>query len=264
MKFSYSKKQTYKTHLPKPDHMKTIKSLLYLLPLLIVSMLFSSCERDNWHNIHGTGPVVSETRVVPIHRDISVSIPADVYVYQSPYRDLTIEAQSNILDAIETYVSGSELNIGLENGAGLGNHEPIKIYISSAMYNNIRLSGSVNLYAETPVVTDDLYVSISGSGIIDMEVLANSVSASISGSGKIWLVGETITENFTVSGSGDIHSFDLLSETADISISGSGNTEISVAEYLNARISGSGSIYYAGYPSVDSRISGSGNLIHVH
>jgi len=235
-----------------------------MLPLVAVSFFLISCERDNWHNIRGTGPVISETRDVPIHRNLSVSIPADVYIYQSQVQELTIEAQANILDAVETYVSGSELKIGLEDGAGLGRHEPIKIYISSALFNYIRLSGSVNLYSETTIVTDNLDISISGSGNVDVAVLANTVRANISGSGKMWIEGSTITEVLTISGSGDIYSYNLLSETSDISISGSGNAEVNVADFLKARISGSGSIYYMGYPTVDSRIAGSGSVIHVN
>lgn len=244
--------------------MKPIKNLRYWLPLMAVSFFLVSCERDNWHNIRGTGPVISETRVVPVHRDLSVSIPADVYIYQSQDRELTIDAQANILDAIETYVSGNELKIGLEDGAGLGRHEPIKIYISSALYNYIRLSGSVNLYSENTIVTDNFDISISGSGNVDVAVVANTIRANISGSGKMWIEGSTITEVFTVSGSGDIYSYNLFSETSDISISGSGNTEVNVADFLKARISGSGSVYYRGYPTVDSRVSGSGNVIHVN
>ncbi len=244
--------------------MKRSKIFNLFLPLIAAVLLMSSCESDSWHNIRGTGPVLSETREVPIHRNLSVSIPADVYIYQSQERDLTIEAQGNILDAIETYVSGSELRIGLENGAGLGNHEPIKIYISSAMFNTIRLSGSVNLYSETQIVTDEFDISISGSGNVDVAVVANDVKASISGSGKMWIEGTTLNEEFTVSGSGDIYSFGLLSETSDISISGSGKAEVKVTEYLNAHISGSGSVYFKGYPEVDSHVSGSGNVVHVN
>jgi hypothetical protein len=243
--------------------MKRLKNFSTLLPALAIALFMTSCESDSWHNIRGSGPVVSETRVVPIHRDIFISIPADVYIYQSQIKDLTIEAQSNVLDAIETYVSGNELKIKLENGAGLGRHEPIRIYISSAMYNNIRLSGSVNLYSETPIVTDDFDISISGSGNVDVAVVANTVRASISGSGKMWIEGTTLAEEFTISGSGDIYSFGLQSETSDVNISGSGKAEVSVDEFLKARISGSGSIYYKGYPTVDSRVSGSGNVVHV-
>lgn len=243
--------------------MKTL-NYLRLLPIFALALFLTSCEGDGWNNIRGTGPVYSETRDVPTHRDISVAIPADVYIVQSPVRDLTIEAQANVLDAIETYVSGNELKIKLENGAGLGRHETIKIYISSAYYNSIRLSGSVNLYAETPIVTDVFDVSISGSGSVDAEVFANTVRASISGSGKMWFEGSAISQIFTISGSGDIYAFAMPCKTADINISGSGKTESTVGDFLKARISGSGNIYYKGYPVIDSRISGTGSVIHVN
>lgn len=243
--------------------MKTL-NYLRLLPIFALALFLTSCEGDGWNNIRGTGPVYSETRDVPTHRDISVAIPADVYIVQSPVRDLTIEAQANVLDAIETYVSGNELKIKLENGAGLGRHETIKIYISSAYYNSIRLSGSVNLYSETPVITEYFDVSLSGSGLVDAIVIAETVRASISGSGEIRLEGTTLMQEFTVSGSGNIFAFNLLSETADISLSGSGDAEVSVSEYLKASISGSANIYYRGFPDIDSRISGSGRVVHVN
>ncbi len=244
--------------------MKRLIQLRYLLPLLAISVMFTSCEDDAWYNVRGTGPVYSESRALPIHRDMYISVPADVYIYQSLVREVTIEAQANVLDIIESYVSNSELKIQLAEGYGLGRHERIRIYISSAMFNSIRLSGSVNLYTETPIVTDVLELSLSGSGEADVHVVANTVRASISGSSNMWFRGTTITEEFTISGSGEINAFDLLSETCDINISGSGNAEVSVAEFLFARISGSGSIYYRGNPDIDSRISGSGKIIRVN
>lgn len=244
--------------------MKRIHKSAMLLAVIFLSIFMTSCEVDSWHNIRGSGPVVSETREVPIHRDIYISVPAEVYIYQSPYQELTLEAQSNVLDAIETYVEGSELKIRLEDGAGLGSHETIRIYISSAMFNSIRLSGSVDLYSETSIVTDVLDVSISGSGKVDLAVVANEVRASISGSGNMWLEGSVINQELTISGSGDIYSFGLDSETADVNISGSGEAEVRVEEFMKARISGSGSVYYKGYPEIDGKVSGSGNIVNVN
>lgn len=235
-----------------------------LLPFAALALILASCERDGWKNIRGTGPVYSETRDVPIHRDVTVSIPADVYILQSQQKDLTIEAQANVLDAIDTYVSGSELKIKLMNGAGLGRHERIKIYISSALFNTIRLSGSVNLYSDNTIVTDVFDISISGSGETDVAVIANTVYASISGSGKMWFEGSAISQIFTISGSGDMYAFGMPCKTADINISGSGKTESTVEDFLKARISGSGNIYYKGYPVIDSHISGTGSVIHVN
>ncbi|HAH59987.1 MAG: DUF2807 domain-containing protein [Lentimicrobium sp.] len=232
--------------------------------VVFVLLLFVSCERDNWHHIHGSGPVLTEERDVHPFYDVNISIPARIYFYQSAFPELTIKAQANILDAIETRIRRGELEIGLYNGAGLGKHETIEIYISSATYRNIRFSGSVDGWAETPLNVPEMNIFISGSGTFSGEVYAHYLSSSISGSGKLWLDGEVADQFHTISGSGDIYAFDLESETADIRISGSGKVEISVDDFLYADMSGSGTIYYRGYPDVESHISGSGKIIHIN
>ena len=243
--------------------MKSIRNFGIFLLIATAVFSFTSCESDKLDSIRGSGPVYAETRDLPIHRDISIAIPADVFIYQSQVKEVTIEAQANILEVIETHVQDSELEIKLKKRVELGTYEPIKVYISSAMFNTIHLSGTVNLYSETPIVTDVLDVSISGTGEVDILVTANMVKASISGNGKMWLDGKTISEVLTISGTGNIYAFGLLTESSDISISGTGNAEISVKDHLKADISGSGNIYYRGYPSIDSRIIGTGRLIHV-
>jgi hypothetical protein len=65
-----------------------------------------------------------------------------------------------------------------------------------------------------------------------------------------------------ISGSGDVKAFGFDAKKADITISGSGNVEVNVAESLEVVISGSGNILYKGSPAViNSQISGSGKLI---
>lgn len=243
--------------------MKSLRKPGIFLLIATAILSLSSCEREGWDNIRGSGPVYSETRKLPIHRDISIEIPADVFIYQSQVKEVTLEAQSNVLDAIQTRVNGSELEIKLNKRVRLGKHEPIKVFISSALFNTIRLSGMVNLYGETLIVTDVLDVSMSGTGEVDIRVSANTVKGSISGTGNMWFEGTALDEVFTISGNGDVRAFGLLCETADISISGSGNVEIDVADHLKARISGNGDIFYRGSPRIDSHISGSGRLIQV-
>lgn len=243
-----------------------MKTYTKIIPVaaLMAAMLFNSCERDDWNNIRGKGPVVSETRDVDPFLNVSVSIPAEVYIYQGPGPELTIEAQDNILDAIESRVRHGELQIGLYNEAGLAKHETIKIYISSVSYNNIRFSGAVDGWAETPLYVTEFNIYVSGSGTFSGEVYALHLSSNLSGSGKLWLSGKTDEQFHSISGSGEIYAFDLQSKTADISISGSGEAEVSVDEYLYADISGSGTIYYKGNPIIESRISGSGKLVRVN
>lgn len=240
-----------------------MRSKLFL-PIIALAILFSSCERDWYENIKGVGPIVSETRTVATYNDLYLGIPAEVYLYQGNDESITLDAQSNILDVIETEVRGNELKIKFRNGIGVRRHETIKIYITSRNYNRLQISGSGNIYSETPILSSGINMKISGSGNIRMmNIDAPVVEAQISGSGKINMSGFTANQYLKISGSGDIFAFGLLSETADIQISGSGKTEVNVTEFLNADISGSGSIYYKGNPSIQSKISGSGRIYPV-
>lgn len=233
----------------------------FYLPIVAAAMLFTSCEKEWIDVVRGTGPIVSEDRTTPSYNEISLNIPADVYIYQGENEGITIEAQDNVLDVIDTRVRSNELDIKFEDGVVVKRFEPIKIYITTQDLSEIRISGSGNVYNETPIVTDELSVKISGSGNVDLHGIDTPrMMARISGSGKVYLSGFCANQSLQISGSGDIYAFDLLSETADVSISGSGKTELTATDYLHAEISGSGNVYYKGHPDVESHISGSGGI----
>lgn len=231
-------------------------------PIFAFILLLTSCEGDLFDRVKGTGPVVTENRFVSsLFDDLSVNLPADVYISQGNHETITIEAQENVLDVIKTEIRNDELNIKFEDGIIVRHFEPIKIYITSSHVNLVQLSGSGNIYNLTPINTNDLDVRISGSGEINfLDIDAPVVHANISGSGNISLSGYCGDQYQEISGSGNIYAFQLLSETADIEINGSGISEVTVTDYLNANISGSGNIYFKGHPLINSHISGSGGI----
>lgn len=237
-----------------------MKTMIYFT-IIASAILLGSCERDFVEVVKGSGPVVSETRHISNYDEVSLSIPANVYIYQGNEETVIVEAQDNVIDVIRTDVDRDELNIRFANHVLVKRHEPIKVFITTRNLSQIRIAGSGNVYSETPIITDRLYIKISGSGNVDLhEIDSPLVDAQISGSGKVYLSGFCADQVLNISGSGNIHAFNLMSETADVNISGSGKTEITVSQYLNARISGSGDVFYKGRPSVDSRISGSGRI----
>lgn len=242
-----------------------MRTKVYLPILALTLILFSSCERDFFDVVKGDGPIVSENRYTQSWDEVALMIPADVYIVQGEDEGITIEAQDNVLDVIETEVRHGELKLKFEDGVVVKRFDPIKVYVTTNDISQITVSGSGNVYNESPLVTNELRVRISGSGNVDLhDIDTPLMDARISGSGKVYLDGFTADLYLQISGSGDIYAFDLLTETAEVSISGSGRTEVTVADYLDAQISGSGSIYYRGHPDIDSRISGSGGLYHVN
>lgn len=233
----------------------------FYLTILATTLLFVSCERELFDRVRGVGPVITEERHVPSLKDVSLSIPAEVYLYQGDNEELVIDAQANILDIIETEVRGKELKIKFQNGIGVSRHEKIKVYITSPDFSRIHITGSGDIYNETPIVTSTMDLKISGSGSIFLnDVETDVLEASISGSGNITVIGNCHDQYLRISGSGDIHNFEMISEETEVQISGSGETEIFTDDYLYAKISGSGKVFYKGNPIVESVISGSGGV----
>jgi hypothetical protein len=156
---------------------------------------------------------------------------------------------------------------------------PMKLYIHTPDMRGVALSGSGIIDLGT-IVTDELAVSLSGSGEIIGNVKANSMGLNISGSGTaslevdadfietfisgsgdIFFDGSGNIAHYNISGSGAVKAYNFPVNECYTKISGSGSMFVNVAEHLEVNISGSGSVYYIGYPDIFTNITGSGELI---
>jgi hypothetical protein len=202
----------------------------------------------------------------------------DVYIIQDGLSEVMIEAESNLIPLIRTHVQGSDLVIDTKDD--LRNNYPMKLYVHTTDITEIKLSGSGLMHAEDIVTGDfetslsgsgnifvsgtaeNVQVSISGSGSIDLGLVCNDLEADISGSGEMEIWGTADRGDFHISGSGSIRSYDLTLQDCYATISGSGSIYVTVEDYLNVNISGSGNVYYMGTPVIETRITGSGSVIH--
>ncbi|MCB1694092.1 MAG: DUF2807 domain-containing protein, partial [Pseudomonadales bacterium] len=64
-----------------------------------------------------------------------------------------------------------------------------------------------------------------------------------------------------VSGAGHYKADRLISDFAQVRLSGAGTADVSVSDDLDVVISGPGRVSYAGYPEIVKRITGSGKLV---
>lgn len=232
--------------------------ILAILLLFTSGYAITGCQK-----LKGDGPVVKQERTVNGFSRISSSIDGTVYVTQEGDRKLTIEAQQNILDVIETPVVDGRLSIYFKNGKRIGRHDPIIVRISTPVINDLDLQGSADLQVTNDINTSELKLNISGSGELKLKQaqVSQGLYANISGSGNILALGGTAAlGNFTVSGSGSINMLPVIIPKVEAHISGSGNIRTTATEQLDVHISGSGNLWYGGTPQITTHISGSGNV----
>jgi len=236
-----------------------MKPIVLSIPLLMLAGLSACYELGPWQGIEGHGPVVE--RKLDLDRIKGISLPgsAKIFLTQDNRQEVRVIGQENIIDNLNTVVSGEIWRI--DNKLPVRRSEPLQIYITLKDLRLIRISGSGDVNTTNRFSNlNDLEIRISGSGDVKLEVEADDILAQLTGSGSMILEGEASDLNFGISGSGSIRAGDLRARKAAVRISGSGSMELDVRDELDAHISGSGNIFYSGNPDTHTRISGSGHV----
>lgn len=247
--------------------MRTIYIILCVL-IATVSLSAINCDydtsssksfsRDNKED----KTVKKEERTVEKFNAVGMGISADVKLTQGSPQSLVIEGAVKDLEKIITETDGSTLKI--KSKPGSWHVGKVTVYITMEEVKELKISGSGSIVANSAVNTDELYMSVSGSGSINIsELTAAILHSHISGSGSIDLAGkgaETKSHDIHISGSGDLSVPELPTQDINVHISGSGNCKVMASNKLTARVSGSGDVYYKGKPVVDAKVSGSGKI----
>ena len=242
-----------------------MKNLKFLTAILAATFLFSSCllfDDDPFRCERGQGPTVTRVLDLPSFSGIDLQISGDVVLRQGNEQYVEVEGQDNIIDLLRLSVSNNTWKIKFTDC--VRNYDNLMIYITLPDIDEIKISGSGDVYGDNLFEGNNLDLNISGSGDMDLGLDYKNVDTRITGSGDIRLEGDCRNFDLDITGSGDYHAFDMKSENGKIRISGSGKAEVWVTDDLEVRIPGSGDVYYIGYPDLDIDITGSGKVIDVN
>ncbi|MDO4163115.1 MAG: head GIN domain-containing protein [Bacteroides sp.] len=195
-----------------------------------------------------------------------------VFTQKSGRPGVEVYTSDNVVDLLDIYVEDGTLYISLKRGYSISN-DKTEMRISSADLNNIAVVGSGDILLKNGLTTDNLNISIAGSGDINGDnitcdnfktsiagsgnltmknVKTTKTEISIAGSGDIYLSGITEEADYSIAGAGDIKASDLQAKRVTASISGAGDIKCYATKYLKTRISGMGNIGYKGDPELDT------------
>jgi hypothetical protein len=211
--------------------------------------------------VRGSGDITTEERSVSGFDSILVQGGGFVEIIQGDEEGLTITADENLLEYIDTEVRGTTLEITIrEQTTQVMPSEPIRYEVRLRELSDVKLDGSVELIAEG-LQADDLVIDSDGSAGVEISDLeADSVEFTVSGSGESAIDGEVGEQELSVSGSGSFNNGDLATESTRVSISGSGEATVWATDELEIDVSGSGSVSYYGSPTVTQNLSGSEDI----
>jgi hypothetical protein len=207
------------------------------------------------------GQTVKETRDIKGFTSIGFGIAGNLYVKIGPQFSVELEGEKGDLEEIITELSGERLQIKQENWR-FDFRGKVNVYVTMPEVKGLGVSGSGKAEIQSAVETEDLDLSVSGSGnIYTAELAVENLECHISGSGNIRPgKGNAKDAEVSISGSGSFYGDMTKCETMEVHVSGSGNCTCNVTGSLEASISGSGNVTYTGNPRIDARVSGSGHV----
>lgn len=229
--------------------------------LLAVTFLFGGC-RFSFNTKKGNGNIVNIEKNFSDFSRLEVSGDFLVLLYPSENQRVVIEADDNLQPYISVDQDANRLKVGNQKNVRLKPTKPIQIHVYANQLNKVELSGACNLETRGQISSPDrLDITMAGSSKGMLDLNAPDIKISMAGSGKVNARGKTRNLKVNIAGSGAFTGPDLLSESADISISGSGDAKVFASVGLKVSIAGSGNVIYGGNPTnVKKSIAGSGNI----
>ena len=232
----------------------------FFLLALGISCLLQACD-FNAERIRGNGTIKAESRNTGLFHSIDVRGAIDVYVKQDSVTSVRIETDENLHAYIRTEADGTVLRVFTDRDVNLDATGKVKVYVSGPAFTHFEVSGASHIYGESQISgTGKIGMHATGASSIKMAINTPSIEADISGASSISLRGETRDLNASASGASHIKCFDLMTETADIDVSGASGAEIFASVKLQADASGASNIRYKGNAAVTQQSSGASGV----
>lgn len=236
--------------------------------LITLLLIVSSCHiaSAQWwgsnKRVKGNGDVVTKTIETGDYDMVSVNNSLDVELVSGKEGEITVMAESNILEHLEIETKGDKLIVGVKKGINISTREGIKVTVPVEKIRAVSLAGSGDIYSDMVLRNSKFKLSLAGSGDISLHTESKTLNVSLAGSGDIKLKGRTENLDASLAGSGDIEAFNLKANNVEASIAGSGDVSV----YCNggdmkASIAGSGDLRYKGSTSSTKKsVIGSGDI----
>lgn len=262
----------------------SLSKTLLILALVVSTLGCYGLIAGTGQTVRGSGNVIDETRAVSKVSGVELAMPGTLHITRGDSESLRIEAQENLMEYIETNVSGGRLVIKSRQNSDLEPTRPINYYLTVKELSSIEISSSGSIesgdlqsdsfsimigssgdldIAGLECATLDVQISSSGNTVLS-SLTADSISVDISSSGNLDIKqGQVQKQDIKISSSGEYRARDLKSVLAHVILTSSGEATIRVSDRLTGSLSSSGNINYIGNPDVNVSMTSSGRTVHV-
>lgn len=202
----------------------------------------------------------TETRSIGSFSGVKAAEGINVYLKKGGKESVRVEVTGTKLENIVTEVSGSYLKVHMRDG-NYARNVNAKVYVTYVKIDRLSASSAGSIFSEETLEADDLEISASSAGSIDIHLNVRSLEASSSSAGEIELQGKARSLEIDASSAGQIDAYDLQCQKVVAEASTAGSIKLTVSEEFNAHASSGGNIRYRGNPSKSITNSSSGGSV---
>lgn len=235
------------------------QKILTILSFAFILSIVTSCIMGP--TVTGNGNVTKQQRAIDSFEKISVTRGLNVYIKQGDSEKLTIEADENLLEYIETDVEDNTLKI--TSSAIIRKSNSLKVFVTTTEISEIKASAGSNINSEEMISCSDLDISGSAGSNINLNIKADAIEVSASTGSNITLEGSADEVEIKASAGSNIKAGDLKTNECDAKTSSGANIWITVSDEFEGHASSGGNIFYYGNPkNTNIKKSTGGNIIH--
>jgi hypothetical protein len=236
----------------------TMKKLTFLI--LVLPILWSACKTKC---VEDSGVRTSRGQTVKEFNEIEIAGPIKLVLHQDSTFQVKVSADSNVVNLVETKVSGGTLKLKLDTAAYCGK-DSIVVHAGIAQLKSLKAESPSKVVSAGRLNVDELKLRLNGSTELKLDLNAGKVTTEVEGATKIHLTGQAGTHLFKAKGAVELDAFDFVVGIYDLNIKGVGKANINVLNDLKVATSGATSIFYKGNPkNVKEDKSGSSSIQQV-
>ncbi len=230
---------------------RTILAIILLANLLLIG----GCLNEK---IDPSDVIVTEDHNLTNFSSISIANGFTLLLTESDTESVQVSAPDNIIDRIEVRSSRELIKFNLEKGINVQGSSNVTIKVSGPDVRSISASGGSTIESLNQIIESELSMELSGGSNVNFDVDIAYLNFDVSGGSIIDLKGSS--QDLTISASGGSHfgSYEMVTENADLELSGGSEIYFTLNRELNIEASGASAIFYKGTGTIKN-ISVSGN-----
>ena len=209
---------------------------------------------------------VTDTTPLTAFHKVRVDGMAEVTLRRGEKESVAVTVPVRQRDHVRVQVVDGELRIRAETHrnwwSSWSSPKTPRIAIVYREIDTVQLAGAVKLRA-LELRARTLTLVASGASTMDIvDIASDRLRVDGAGAVKARLAGRVATQDVTISGAGKYDASLLVSDDADVEVSGAGKVAVHADRKLRLNLSGAASVRYRGNPEVTRHVTGAASIHH--